>query len=397
MKKNLLFVMPSLAAGGGEKSLVNLLAEIDYDLYNVDLFLFNHEGLFMELLPRQVKVLPLPETYRIFSQPLLKSILKLGLKGKPVIAFNRVLFTLMNKKVKDTSKKEQGSWKYLSKAFSVLDKKYDTTIGFLEKSSTYFCIDKVISSQKIGWIHNDYDKLGMDPKIDRHYFRKLDHIITVSKECAAVLKQRFPDESEKVKIIYNIVSPLMINSLANYKESGLPVKMDNEISILTIGRLHYQKGYEFAINACKNLVEKGYNIKWNVIGEGDERGKLTKLIEKFNLEKHFYLLGLKSNPYPYIKHADIYVQTSRYEGKSIAIDEAKILSKPIIITDFSTAKDQITHNENGLIVAMNEKSIAEGIEKMITNKELRNKLTSNLLNLNLSTQAEVKKLYKLLG
>ncbi|MGM7721171.1 glycosyltransferase [Metabacillus sp. Hm71] len=397
MKKNLLFVIPSLAAGGGEKSLVNLLSQIDYDRYNVDLFLFNHEGLFMEFLPNQVHVLPLPKTYRIFTQPLLHAIMKLLIKGKPIIAFNRIMFSYINKKIKDTSIKEQYSWRYLSKSLSCLEKKYDVTIGFLEKSSTYYSVDKVSSSKKIGWIHIDYDKLGMDPNFDANYFNKLDHIVTVSKECATVLKQRFPAEKEKVKVIYNIVSPSMIKSMANHKEYNLASKKNDEIFILTIGRLHYQKGYELAIEACKILVEKGLNIRWNVIGEGDEREKLSKLIKKYNMAQHFKLLGLKSNPYPYIQHADIYAQTSRFEGKSIAIDEAKILCKPIIVTNYSTAKDQITNYVDGLIVEMDPVSIAEGIEKMIINPDLRERITNNLSKLNLSTEDEISKLYKLLG
>ncbi|MBO1512365.1 glycosyltransferase [Metabacillus bambusae] len=397
MKKNLLFVIPSLAAGGGEKSLVNLLSQIDYDLYNVDLFLFNHEGLFMEFLPKQVNVLPLPKIYQMFSLPLLNSIFKLLIRGKPIIAFNRIMFTLINKKVKETSIREQYSWKYISKSLNRLQKKYDVTIGFLEKSSTYYCIDKVSSSKKIGWVHNDYDKLRMDPNFDEKYFSKLDHIITVSKECAAILKQRFPAEKEKVKVIYNIVSPPMIKSMASFKEYKLSSKKNDEIFILTIGRLHHQKGYEIAIEACKILVGRGFNINWNVIGEGDEREKLTKFIEENGLVKHFKLLGLKSNPYPYIQHADIYAQTSRFEGKSIAIDEAKILSKPIIVTNYSTAKDQITHNVDGLIVKMDPGSVAEGIERLIKNKELRESLSKNLSNLSLGTEDEISKLYKLIG
>lgn len=396
MKKNILFVMPSLAAGGGEKSLVNLLSQIDYDSYNVDLFLFSHDGIFMEFLPKQVSVLPLPKTYQIFTLPLQKSILKLLLLGKPSIAFNRVMFTLSNKKTENTSVNEQRSWKYISKSLNNLEQKYDATIGFLEKSSTYFCVDKVNASKKFGWVHIDYDNLGMDPNYDIKYFKKLDHIVTVSEECANILKKRFPSEKEKVDIIYNIISPTMIKKMATMNNKDLYSKKNGEIIILTIGRLHHQKGYELAIAACKKLVDKGYHIKWNVIGEGDERQSLTNLIKDYDLTNHFKLLGLKSNPYPYIQQADIYAQTSRFEGKSIAIDEAKILNKPIVVTNYSTAKDQIAHEIEGLIVDMNPDSIASGLEKLITNKNVKDQLTSNLSNLNLGTEDEIEKLYRLI-
>ncbi|MFC3884780.1 glycosyltransferase [Bacillus songklensis] len=395
MKKNLLFVMPSLSAGGGEKSLVNLLSQIDYDLYNVDLFLLNHDGIFMEFVPKEVQLLSLPDAYHLFTLPLFKSIKKLLLGGKISLACNRIMFAINNRSTKNTSIREQHNWKHLSESLDKLNKKYDVAIGFLEKTSTYFCVDKVDAYKKIGWVHIDYDKLGMDPSIDIEYFSKLNNIVTVSEECANILKSRFLSQKNKIDVIYNIVSPTMINKMANQDNIDVYDKKGDEIIILSIGRLHYQKGFEMAIEACKKLVDKGYNIKWNIIGEGEEREKLTSLIKANNLEHNFKLLGLRSNPYPYIKQADIYTQTSKFEGKSIAIDEAKILNKPIIVTNFSTAKDQINDDVDGLIVDMNPAAVAEGLEKLITDVSLREKLTHNLSHLKLGTEEEIHKLYKL--
>lgn len=392
-KKNLLFVIPSLSAGGGEKSLVNLLNQIDYNLFNVDLFMFNHDGLFMDFVPKEVKILPLPETYKLFSLTFLKSIKELLKNVKLSVAYNRVIFTLKNKCSKNVITKEQFTWKHLAKSLETLDKKYDVAIGFLEKTSTYFCIDKVNAVKKVGWVHIDYDKLGMDPKFDINYFKKLNTIVTVSEECANIFKNRFPTEKNKVETIYNIVSPGMINNMANYEHFDVYNRKKDEIIILSIGRLHYQKGFELAIEACKELVAKGYKIKWYIIGEGEEKHNLTKLINFHNLEGHFILLGLKANPYPYIKQADLYVQTSRFEGKSIAIDEAKILNKPIIVTNFSTAKDQINHYQDGLIVDMNSTAITQSIEKLINDVQLRNNLINNLSKSQLGTVDEINKLY----
>ncbi|MDQ0242557.1 glycosyltransferase involved in cell wall biosynthesis [Bacillus fengqiuensis] len=396
MKKNLLFVMPSLSAGGGEKSLVNLLSQVDYDLYNVDLFLLNHDGIFMDFVPKEVRVLSLPDVYQVFTLPLFQSIMKLFFKGNISLAYNRAMFAINNRRAKNTAIREQYSWKYFSKSLHEIEQKYDAAIGFLEKTSTYFCVDKVKASKKIGWVHIDYDKLGMDPFFDADYFKELDSIVTVSEECANILKERFPDEKNKVNVIYNIVSPTMINKMANQASTNVYDKKENEIIILSIGRLHYQKGFETAIAACRKLIDKGYNVRWNVIGEGDEREKLTNLIKENHLENHFKLLGLKSNPYPYIKQADIYAQTSRFEGKSIAIDEAKILSKPIVVTNFSTAKDQINDDVDGLIVEMNPEGIVDGIERLINDQDLRGKLINNLSQLKLGTEEEIEKLYKLL-
>lgn len=397
MKKNLLFVMPGLSAGGGEKSLVNLLSQIDYGQYNVDLFLFNHDGIFMEFLPKEVNIITLPDTYKLFSLPFAQSIKRLALENRLSLVYNRMMFAFRNVSNKASSITEQYNWKYIASSLDKLEKKYDAAIGFLEKTSTYFCVDKVKASKKIGWVHIDYDKLGMDPNFDIKYFDQLDHIVTVSEECANILKKRFPAQQDKVDVIYNIVSPKMINQMISYVNMDVYDRKTDETIILSIGRLHYQKGFEMAIEACRTLVKNNYKIRWYIIGEGEERDKLTGLIKKYRLEDHFILLGLKSNPYPYIKQADIYAQTSKFEGKSIAIDEAKILNKPIVVTNFSTAKDQINHGLNGMIVEMNADAIAEGIEGLIENKELKNKLISNLSNEKLGTEQEINKLYILVG
>lgn len=394
-KKKLLFVMPGLAAGGGERSLVNLLSQIDYDCFEVDLFLFNHNGMFMEFLPKEVRIISLPETYRLFASPLPESIIHLLSKGKPTLAYNRVMFTVKNRTSRNLLISEQYNWRYVASSLERIDKKYDAAVGFLEKTSTYFCVDKVDALKKIGWVHIDYDKLDLDPDFDIKYFEQLDSIVTVSEECASVLQRRFPSQKQKVEVIYNIVSPKVINKMAD-QDVDVYDRKDGEIIVISIGRLHYQKYFEIAIEACRKLVDKGYQLRWNIIGEGEEREKLTGLIKRYGLEDNFRLLGLKSNPYPYIKQADIYAQTSRFEGKSIAIDEAKILNKPIVVTDFSTARDQITNGTDGLIVDMSPDAMADGLEKLINNADLKGRLVHNLSQMKLGTEEEIYKFYKLI-
>lgn len=396
MKKRILFVIPSLNAGGGEKSLVNLLNQIDYDRYNVDLFMFSHGGIFTEFLPKEVNILKLPNDYIDFSLPFKKSIYTLVKNKNITLLVNKLIFTLINKINKRKNHLDQYNWKYQSKCFNKIDNNYDAAIGFLEKTSIYFCVDKVVAKKKIGFIHTDYDKSGMNPKIDIKYFEKLDNIITVSEECLDVLKERFPTQKHKMSFMYNIVSPVMIKKMAHNKDKDFFDKKVDETIILSIGRLTHLKGLDMAIKVCKKLVDKGYNVKWYVIGEGEERKNLINLIKENNLEDKFILLGLKSNPYPYIKEADIYVQPSRYEGKSIALDEAKILNKPIVVTNYTTAKDQINHGIDGLIVDMNEESISEGIERLIKDKKLKESLCNNLREQELGTEKEIEKLYKMI-
>lgn len=397
MKKKLLFIIPSLSAGGAERSLINLLAILDFKKYEVDLFMFNHEGLFMELIPEDVHVLPLPESYNRFVMPIRYSVSKFLMDKKAVLAYNRIMFSYKNKVSNNVSIGEQKSWKYMASAIGKMNTKYDAAIAFLEKTSIYFCAEKVDAVKKIGWVHNDYDKLGMDPFFDLNYFEELDHIVTVSEECGHILKRRFPNQDKKIEVIHNIVSPKVIKQLSEKGTHDVFGRRGKETVILSIGRLHTQKGFELAIEACSLLKDMGIQFQWNIIGEGEERQRLTELIKVAGLQQYVRLLGLKSNPYPYVKQADIYAQTSRFEGKSIAIDEAKILNKPILITNFSTAMDQIVDGVEGLIVEMNAEAVALGISELIHNQRISIQMSEHLSQLQLGTEEEINKLYSLLG
>ncbi|MFD0682128.1 MULTISPECIES: glycosyltransferase [unclassified Paenibacillus] len=391
MKKKVLFVINNLSCGGAEKALISLLETMDYTEYEVDLFLFEHTGLFLGKIPDQVNLLKEQREYRYYDMPVKHAVLDCLKRGRVNMALSRIRAGYIYKTEKKRVRCQQRVWKYISKSLKNIDQSYDIAVGYLEKNPIYFCIDKVKATKKIGFIHNDYDKLGMDPYLDQAYFEQLDHLVTVSEECGNILKKRFPMYERKVKIMYNIVSPAAIHNLSLEKTDI----SDHTIKLVSVGRLNDQKGFTLAIEACRELVQNGYNVKWYVIGEGEERGKLEQLIEDNGLQGIFNLLGNKENPYPYIKAADIYVQPSRFEGKSIAVDEAKILHKPIVVTNFNTAKDQINDKENGLIVEMNPRSVFEGIKALIDDEPLREHFKANLSKEKLGTESEIHKLYAL--
>ncbi|MCM3115087.1 glycosyltransferase [Neobacillus sp. MER 74] len=394
-KKDLLFVMPSLEVGGGERSLVNLLSQIDYNLFNVDLYLFSKKGAFLNQIPKSVNILELSEESKTFAKPLINSLLTFLISGRFRLAYSRFLFFLRTRIEENKSYAEQATWKYRKKSIDKLKKEYDAAIGYLEKSPIYFVIDRVKSTRKIGWIHTNYSNSGMLSSLDFPYFNSLDQIVTVSKECNFSINQEFPSLTTKVKVIENIVSPKVIKSLSTVEKSD--IRSDGySTKIITVARLSHEKGIDLAIQACKLLIDKGYKIKWFVLGNGSDREKLEKLIEMNNLKNQFILLGNRDNPYPYVQDADIYVQPSRYEGKSIAIEEAKILNKPIVITNFDTAKDQIINGENGLIVNITKEDLCYGVEKLMIDPSLKNKLTNNLSYEILGTVNEIRKFYEMI-
>ncbi|WP_396146794.1 glycosyltransferase [Flavobacterium sp.] len=393
MKQQLLFVLPSLEAGGGEKSLVTLLNCIDYQQYDVDLVLFAPKGIFLKQLPKNVKLLYLNDDYKTFTSGLSSAIVSFLKQGKMGMAFSRLLYTFKSNIIKNKGKAEQYSWNHLKKSITSLTKEYDAAIGFLEKSSIYFVVDCVKAKRKIGFIHNDYVKLDLDASFDLSYFKKLNTIATVSEQCVTVLKEVFPTQKDKVQLLYNIVSAKLIHQMA---EESVTIDITKP-SLLSIGRLHSQKGFDIAVEAAALLKKQGLNFVWYIIGEGAERTALEQAITKNGLEKHVVLLGIKENPYPYIKQTTIFVQPSRYEGKSIALDEAKLLHKPIVVTNFTTAKDQINHLKNGIICEMDANSLADALTSLLQNESLQNELSLHLSKESLGSEDEIDKFYKIIN
>lgn len=392
-KKKILFIIPSLDIGGGEKSLVNLLQTFDYNQYSVYLYTFKENGILAEFLPSQVQYVYCSSSLKKFQLSLLPSILEF-LKDKEYhFAVNRLMYCVLSRIIKNRAIAEQKCWKYMKNVIGKIEGKYDVAIGYLEKSSNYCCIDCVQAEYKIGWVHTDYNKLKADRNFDLKYFDRFNTIVTVSEECGTILKENFEVCSNKITVIENIISNNLIEKLAN-QLVDLEVGA-NDLIIVSVGRLSYEKGFDLAIESAKRLREKNISFKWLVIGEGQERENLHEMIKNYNLSEYFSLIGADINPYKYIKRADIYIQPSRFEGKSIAIEEAKLLAKPIIVTNFSTVKNQIEDEVTGLIADMNATSITDAIIKLM-DTDLRAKLNHNLEKVAISNIEEIEKLYQVI-
>jgi glycosyltransferase involved in cell wall biosynthesis len=388
MKKRLLFIMPSLSSGGAEKSLVTLLALLNYDCYDVDLFLFRKMGLFIGRVPPQVNVITAGEDYELFDGEIKKAIKGFLKKGRLKYAIDRIRYSFALRRSKE--KRDRAAWKYLSRVLPEPKKEYDAAIGYLEGTSVYYCIDKVRAKRKVGYLHTDYNRIISQKSIDEEYFIKLDSIVAVSQKCCDIFNGIFPQLCDKTIVIKNIISEKIIVSLAQCNER-LFSPCAGETIILTIGRLSPPKGIDNAVLACERLIEMGYGVKWYQIGAGELRAQIEELIKAKSLEKSFFMLGERENPYPYIKQCDIYVQPSNYEGKAIAVDEAKCLHKPIVVTNFDTVFDQIEDGVNGLVAKKDPQDIAIKIKSLIDSPEKCKELSDNLKKQKTGNEEELEK------
>lgn len=391
--KNILFVMPSLGSGGAEKSLVNLLNLIDYEKYAVDLLLFKREGLFLSQIPKKVQLLQptdsLQYAYKI-DRGMFSSVS--GIKAGILRGTSTFVCKLLYKE----NARQQRWIKFYKRYLPNLEEEYDVAIGFLEGDASYYVIDKVNAKKKILWIHNDFNEIKKyeDAKIYEKYFQKADSVVSISDKCVQILKQNYPALVNKFYYLPNLTSSSLLKKMS--EEFDVSEFEKNQFNVLSIGRLTRQKGYDFAIDAVKILKEKYSDIHWWIIGAGELEEQLKKQVKDNDLEEYITFLGLRANPYPYIRSCDLLVQPSRWEGKSVVLDEAKILAKPILATNYSTIKDQLKDKKEGLITDISPNAIAEGIIELRENPQLYNSIQCHLDKHEYGNEKEILQYYELL-
>ena len=366
MKKNVLFVMSSLRHGGAERSLINLLQVFDYDKYEVDLLLFQKEGGFLELVPPQVHMIEGGVELSCLYATKRKE--QLSIKH-PILSAEHFLFTFISRKrTASLEGSRQYRWvNYYQKRIPPLKKRYDIAISYLQVEQLYYLVDKVTAGRKLAWIHTDYSKVNTDREIDLAYLSRVDGVVSISDECVNILKELFPPIADKCYMLPNISSSKVIWELsaAFYPEE---YSKDGVLTLISIGRIAKQKHFDLAIQTAAELKKRGVKFRWYVLGDGSLRNELEQMIVKLDVKDCFAFIGLRSNPYPYIRYADILVQTSLYEGKSVVLDEAKILCTPIVSTNYATVRDQVSDHE-GIVVEMTGAAIADGIQQMAEDKE----------------------------
>ena len=345
--KKILIVAPSLAVGGMEKVLINLVNSLPQENYNITIKTIYDNFELASNLNENIK-------YSSFYKTC---------KNKKIDYIKVRLYTFMLKKFTP---------KLLYRL--LIKERYDTEIAFFRGAAV-----KIISgsnnyqSNKLAWVHSDFTKCtGIfdwfnNEEQTKNAYRKFNKIVCVSQYA----KEKFTERmgiKENVIVRYNIN---LTDDIKNKAEEKIEEKFNkNTFKVCTVGRLVEAKGYDRLLKIHKRLMDEELKHDLIIVGDGPDREKLTKYINDNNLNNSVYLLGSKSNPYKYIKNSDLFVCSSRWEGFSTVISEAVILEKPVITTRVSGTEELFLNNKYGLITENNEESLYEGLKNIITNKEL---------------------------
>ena len=385
MRKKVLFIIGTLQSGGVSKSMVNLLNAFDRQRYDVHLLLLSREGdVFSRYLPEGVTLHVNQDIEDLHGG--FRGVIRLFKRFRLFLAFGSLLRMVLSRFDRARAGLLMAQ---LMPRFT--DEEFDLIVDYGGQQQLYYMVDKLKGEKKVTFFHSDYDKWPYYYKADKKYYPRTDAIFTVSPTSVESMKKWFPNCSDGIYLMENISVPHTMKQLAE-EVIHLPV---HNYFFVTIGHIWKNKGIDFAIEAAEILKREKIDFLWAFIGKVIEPQWL-EIIEEKGLNGYFLFTGILSNPYPYLKACDIYVHPSRFEGKSIALDEAKILCKPIVVTRFSTVNDQFEDRINASIAEMNGADVAEKIMELIDTPSLRASYTDYLAAHVTDNSDEVEKLYQFL-
>lgn len=395
--KSILIFSHAMEIGGAEKALLGLLETVDTSKYEVDLFLMRHEGELYRYIPKNINVLQEKPEYASLAVPITEVIKKHQFRVVWARLIGKIRAAKRVRKLNladDNDVALEYSHKYTVNLMPEISKKeYDLAVSFL--TPHYYVAQKVRAKRKIAWIHTDYSVVAVDRESQLQMWKPYDVIASISESVTRSFLQQFPELKAQVQEISNIMPIKYMKEMAEAFVPTDEMVHDGTIRLLSIGRFCTAKNFDNVPFICKALRQKGLNVKWYLIGFGSDENLIREKIAEVGMQDYVIILGKKENPYPYIKACDIYVQPSRYEGKSISVIEAQILHKPVVITNYATSASQLKDGIDGVIVPMENQKCAEGIADFILDGAKRSLIVAKCNDCDYSNSSEISKLYSL--
>ena len=356
-------MLNDMNVGGTEKAFLNLVDTMSPEEYDVTLLLLRRWGGFLDAVPDWVNVETI-ERYDILEREMnappfavAKERIKAGkvLRGVCIAALH-LWYKLTGNRVpyfRFILWRTQTRWNC------------DVAIAFAGPQdfiSTYV-MEHIDAPTKVQWIHFDVRKIFFAVNTARRLYRKFQHVFVVSEEARQALIQKLPEIEDITRTVPNVISARLCRQQAELGESYTDGYTGTRI--VTLGRLSAEKGQDIIPEVAAELAAKGLEFRWYLVGDGKLRSIIEEKTEALGVSDRVVLLGTKTNPYPYLKDADLYVQTSYYEGRCVVIDEAKVFGLPIVTTDVAGAREQLDGLENSRIVERNKEKILQAVLQLL--------------------------------
>ena len=377
IKKKLLVTAMSMNIGGAEKSLVNLLNLLDYEEYDVDLLLFQRRGEFLPQIPVEVNIISVPEIDILYGVEPCDPIP--AAKRVALMAWRYLSTGITRVAVRQFDRRRLLRWqRFYSARIPNLLGHYDCAVSYSGGETFWYVAEKVEADVLTVYYHNDYSNIDIDVTGEIRYLERADYVATISEICADSLRRIFPTQEGKVRIAQNPTCVSLTRRLGEVRVEDGFGSNSSRIKIVSVGRVEDSKGFDMAVMAASIVKhEIGPCFEWLIVGDGSRRESVQALIEREGVSDVIRLVGSKLNPYPYMASADLLAQTSRFEGKPVVVDEARVFGLPVLATDFTSASDQVRDGVDGLIVPMNPSGIARGLEDLLRDSSLLKRLSEH--------------------
>lgn len=371
-KKNLLIVTHHLTIGGVQKSLINALNAINYDNYQVTLYLRRNRTDILPFVNKNVSVLINEDQTHYYRKPyalLLEIMIHLCrfLRMKP----EEQMYLKRQNEYIIAAQMEHERKTYFS------DKEYDIAISYVQGYEALFVSKYINADRKIMFYHGSTDELH---ELHEACFEKYDAIVGVNAAVRDVLRDLYPAHRDRITYLTNFVDADEVIK----KSLAFPVKVPSGTVLCTCGRFAAVKGFDLALEAAAILHNSGCCFKWFFVGDGPEREKLEDMISHYQLQDCIEITGMQDNPYPWINACDIYIQPSREEAHSLTIVEAQILCKPVVTTSTVGGKQLVRNGITGYICDIDSNALAEAIMNLMNSVDLRKNMMTELKKYNRS-------------
>lgn len=378
----ILILNNDLELGGIQKSLIDFLEYLtSRGGYEIHLVLWQKGGVLRKKIPASVNVIELAhvKTWDFITKE--KSLIKKVELLAKYLKFN--FYARMIKK----------PWLFYSK----IKQHYNTVISYSQNGyPRFFAIDNVSADNKYLWYHHgSYESTGAVYKLDKEYYGKFNSLVTVSSANKQMLIQYFPEFSDKFVVIPNIINVNEVISNANQEISDYS-HTESIFNFVTVSRFSKEKGIDLAIDIATQLKKQGLKFRWYFIGDGDTFVEIASAIKQRNIGDICVLLGSKENPYPYMKLANLYIQTSYVESQSITIYEALTLKRLIVTTDLPALKDALQNGKLGVLCEPDAIKFAQKIINILNDNAAQTKLKEAVEKYNVSNDIAYQSINELL-
>ena len=381
-RKKVAILLPWLKMGGTNKVAIRFMAEL-VQFCDVTLILSQNVGELLDDIPEGVRVvidemIPFREMFK---------------KDMKDFRIDYVLCDLIYYLKVKTGHDNIDNYRYIVERHPyIVEDKFDCAISYHGQSPERLLnfLYRIHSKKKAVWIHGEMSFSEDKCRRLQKYYHFVDHFFFVSKPTQKSFSKVISFDEAKATVYYNPIDKEEIIKKAQL--SCIPQFSANYQNILTVGRISSEKGQDMIPAITRKLLDKGYVVRWYIIGDGNMRSKIEELIKKYDVSDSVIILGTQTNPYCFMKACTIYVQPSYTEGYSTTICEAGMLGKAIIGTKPSGGiRDQITDGEDGLIVDATVDGITEGIMELLNNTNIRRNFEENILKKNFEGKGEIKK------